>query len=76
MTINEFGMFLDDVLKELNSDYEAKRYKNMVLQPIKIQVLENGTFDKWLKSKNKLGGQNKIPRLSNTRDFLDELFKI
>jgi len=74
--INEFGMFLDDVLKELNSDYEAKRYKNMVLQPLKIQLLENGTFDKWLKSKNKLGGQNKIPRLSNNRDFLDELLKI
>jgi len=74
--INEFGMFLDDVLKELNSDYEAKRYKNMVLQPLKIQVLENGTFDKWLKSKNKLGGQNKISRLSNNRDLLDELLKI
>lgn len=74
--IKEFGEFLDDVLKELNSDYEAKRYKNMVLEPLKIQVLENGTFDKWLKSKNKLGGQNKIPRLANNREIIEELLKI
>lgn len=74
--INEFGRYLDGVLQELNSDYEAKRYKNMVLEPLKIQVLENGVFDKWLKSKNKLGGQNKIPRLSNNRDIIEELLKI
>jgi hypothetical protein len=76
LNLEDFASYLDEVLQELNSDYEAKRYKNMVLEPLKIQVMENGTFDKWLKSKGKLGGQNKIPRLANNREIIEELLKI
>ncbi len=67
---------LDDALKSVNSDYEAKRHKdlNLVL-PVVIPV-PRGTFNKWLKTKNKLGGQNKVPRLSNSREYLEDLYLI
>lgn len=71
-----FGDALDNALKSLNSDYEAKRYKNMLLQPPSIQSLKKGTFYKWLKSKGKLGGQHKVPRLLNNRTTLEEVLKI
>lgn len=64
---------LDQELKRLNSDYEAKRHKNMTLGPPQVTVLPSGTFYKWLKSNNKLGGQHKIPRLSNDRKILEEI---
>lgn len=67
---------LDRHLQSLNSDYEAKRYKSMVLQPIKVHVLPVGTFYKWLQSKGKLGGQHKVPRLSNERQYLDEILAL
>lgn len=70
-----FGDALDNALKSLNSDYEAKRYKNMLLQPPSITSLEKGTFYKWLKSKGKLGGQHKVPRLLNNRTILEEVLK-
>ncbi len=73
-SINQFSEILDLKLKELNSDYEAKRYDNKILQAPKIKVLAANCFDNWLKNKNKLGGQNKIPRLSNKRDFLEEIY--
>ena len=47
----------------------------MIIEFLKITVVENGTFDLWLKSKNKLGGQNKVPRLSNTREYVDQILK-
>ncbi|MFA6367005.1 MAG: GH3 auxin-responsive promoter family protein [Bacteroidales bacterium] len=72
----KFFEILDITLKELNSDYEAKRYKNIILQKPKINIVEKGTFYLWLKSKGKLGGQNKIPRLANNRDYLDEILKL
>lgn len=72
---DRFGILLDEALRSLNSDYDAKRTKNMILEPIKITVLENGTFDKWLKSKGKLGGQNKVPRLSNNRLYVDQILE-
>lgn len=72
----KFFEILDITLKELNSDYEAKRYKNIILQKPKINIIEKGTFYLWLKSKGKLGGQNKIPRLANNRDYLDEILKL
>jgi len=71
--INGFINSLDNELKKLNSDYEAKRYKNIALETPNIKCLSEGTFDKWLKKKKKLGGQNKIPRLSNNRKYLDDI---
>jgi hypothetical protein len=74
--IQYFAETLDNALKSLNSDYEAKRYHNMVLKdPIVISVPRN-TFYRWLKKKGKLGGQNKVPRLSNDRKYLDEIMAI
>jgi hypothetical protein len=68
-----FQKILDDKLKEVNSDYEAKRHKNMALKPPIINYAEKGLFYEWLKRKGKLGGQHKVPRLSNNRTYLDEL---
>jgi len=71
--IDQFMSDLDARLQELNSDYEAKRYKNMTLDPLEIHVGRANLFHDWLKERNKLGGQNKIPRLSNSREFIDVL---
>lgn len=68
-----FVDLFDEGLKEVNSDYEAKRFNDYVLAYPKVTKLENGTFYNWLKNKNKLGGQNKVPRLSNNRTYLDEI---
>jgi hypothetical protein len=68
-----FTSVLDQTLRSVNSDYDAKRYKNMTLLPPKITTLEPGTFYRWMQKRGKLGGQNKIPRLSNDRKYLDEL---
>lgn len=69
----EFSAILDRSLQAINSDYEAKRYKDITLQPLEIVVARPGLFDEWLKAKGKLGGQHKIPRLSNSRQYIDEL---
>lgn len=74
--IDYFAETLDNALKSLNSDYEAKRYKNMVLRPPEIHTMPTGTFYQWLKKKNKLGGQYKVPRLSNDRKYVDEIMKM
>ena len=71
-----FTEFLDNALKALNSDYEAKRYNNMTLKMPKVHVARPNLFYDWLKSKDKLGGQHKIPRLSNDREYLDELLRM
>jgi hypothetical protein len=71
--IELFVNILHSSLRKINSDYDAKRTKNMVLDLLKITVLENGVFDRWLKSKGKLGGQNKVPRLSNDREYLEQI---
>jgi hypothetical protein len=68
-----FTAVLDKALKSLNSDYEAKRYNNYVLQLPIVKIAPPGTFYNWLKSKNKLGGQNKVPRLANDRKFIDQI---
>jgi len=73
--IQEFGIILDESLKSLNSDYESKRSHDLVLELLDITVLKNGTFDQWLKSKGKLGGQNKVPRLANTREYVDQILE-
>ncbi|MEK6151901.1 GH3 auxin-responsive promoter family protein [Flavobacteriaceae bacterium 3-367] len=74
--LNYFTEFLDNALKSLNSDYEAKRYNNMTLKMPKVHVARENLFYDWLKSKNKLGGQHKIPRLSNDRGYIDELLQM
>ena len=73
INIQEFQKILDETLQSLNSDYEAKRYNNMTLNPLVINVARNNLFYDWLKEQDKLGGQHKIPRLSNKRDYLEQL---
>lgn len=73
--INYFTELLDNALKSLNSDYEAKRYNNMTLSMPVVHIAKEGLFYKWLKKKGKLGGQHKVPRLSNSREFIEELLK-
>lgn len=68
-----FTELLDAELKKLNSDYEAKRYNNMTLNMPKVHVARARLFHDWLKEKDKLGGQNKVPRLSNSREYVEEL---
>ncbi len=70
-----FAATLDRKLQELNSDYEAKRYKDITLQPLEIVEAHQGLFDEWLASRGKLGGQHKVPRLSNERTIIDQLLK-
>ena len=74
--INKFAEILDLSLQSLNSDYEAKRYKDSTLELPKIIKGRKNLFYDWLRSRNKLGGQNKIPRLSNSREYVEELLGI
>lgn len=69
----EFARILDETLQQINSDYEAKRYKDITLQPLELVVAHDGLFHRWLASKGKLGGQHKVPRLSNSRTYIDEM---
>lgn len=73
---NEFSMLLDRSLQEVNSDYEAKRFNNLTLKAPTVHAARQRLFYDWLKEKDKLGGQHKVPRLSNTRDYLDELLNL
>lgn len=75
-SVEEFASVLDKSLQTINSDYEAKRYKDITLQPLEIVVAKEGLFDDWLKGKGKLGGQHKIPRLSNSREYIEELLEM
>lgn len=68
-----FQKVLDETLQTLNSDYEAKRCNNMTLNPLVINIARENLFYDWLKERDKLGGQHKIPRLSNQRDYLEQL---
>lgn len=72
--IDKFAEILDSTLKSLNSDYEAKRHKDINLVRPVVRKVPLGTFNNWLKSKNKLGGQNKVPRLYNSREIIEELY--
>ena len=74
--IDEFTEALDSALKSVNSDYEAKRYKNIALRMPIVHILQRGTFRKWLKKKGKLGGQHKVPRLNNDRHFIEEILEL
>jgi len=70
----KFTDLLDNTLKSVNSDYEAKRFKDINLVKPIVRPVPPGTFMQWMKSKKKLGGQNKVPRLSNSREFIEELY--
>ena len=72
----QFQSVLDQELKRLNSDYEAKRYKDMTMILPKINVAQQGLFYRWLEHKKKLGGQHKVPRLSNDRKLMDSLLEM
>ena len=74
--IKQFIIDIDTYIQKVNSDYKAKRYLNITLDIPKIYVARENLFYDWLKRKNKVGGQNKIPRLSNNRIFFDELLSI
>lgn len=74
--LNRFTSLLDWKLQEINSDYEAKRYKNITLQHLEIVKARRGLFNDWLKAKGKLGGQHKVPRLSNSRKHIEELLEM
>lgn len=75
-SIEEFASVLDRSLQTINSDYEAKRHKDITLQRLEVVVARHGLFESWLKGKGKLGGQHKIPRLSNSRQYIEELLSI
>ena len=71
-----FNELLDQTLREVNSDYDAKRQKDIALQAPIIHAVPPGTFLNWLRHKGKLGGQNKVPRLSNSREYVDEILQV
>ena len=75
-SLDHFVTVLDMALKSVNSDYEAKRTKDIALQLPEVVVARPGLFNDWLKGKGKLGGQHKVPRLSNTRDIIDEMLAL
>jgi hypothetical protein len=74
-SMEAFCMELDKALREINSDYDAKRYKDIALRAPVVQAVKKGTFTGWLRSKGKLGGQHKVPRLSNNRVYLEEILE-
>ncbi len=74
--LEEFRYILDQNLQNVNSDYEAKRYNNTTLNILEIKEARKGLFYDWLKKKGKLGGQHKVPRLSNTRCYVEELLEL
>lgn len=74
--LEEFTKVLDATLRSINSDYDAKRHKSIALSMPIVHMAEHGTFYNWMRSRGKLGGQNKVPRLSNTREYLDDILKL
>jgi hypothetical protein len=74
--INHFIYELDNALKNVNSDYEAKRHKDIALRKPLVRILPKGLFAEWLRSKGKLGGQHKVPRLSNDRKYIEQIHAV
>jgi len=75
-SISAFAKTLDKHLQDLNSDYAAKRRLDLVLTEIMVNVVAPGTFHLWMKKRGKMGGQGKVPRLSNSREYLDEILSL
>jgi hypothetical protein len=76
VALNQFTAVLDETLRSINSDYDAKRAHDLALLPPQVDIVKPGTFYSWMKQRGKLGGQNKVPRLSNTREYVDEIMKL
>jgi hypothetical protein len=74
--LDAFADTLDTLLRQLNSDYDAKRYNNMVLERLQIHAAPKGVFYEWMRYRGKLGGQHKVPRLHNNREFLEEIIDL
>ncbi|WP_162429076.1 GH3 auxin-responsive promoter family protein [Pontibacter pudoricolor] len=74
--LKQFTYLLDETLREVNSDYDAKRQNDIALQGPIVHPAPQGTFMNWLREKGKLGGQNKVPRLSNSREYLEEIMQV
>ena len=74
--LEEFTRLLDQKLRQVNSDYDAKRYKDIALKMPVVHQAKAGLFEAWLERKGKLGGQHKVPRLSNSREFLEEILEM
>jgi hypothetical protein len=74
--LSHFTYELDAALKSINSDYDAKRYRDIALRMPLLHPLPAGTFNRWLRSKGKLGGQHKVPRLSNDRRYIEEILSL
>lgn len=72
-SLEEFGRILDETLRQINSDYDAKRQHDLALIAPLIRSVEEGTFYNWMKKRGKLGGQNKVPRLYNSREYVDDI---
>lgn len=75
-SIEKFTHHLDQKLREVNSDYDAKRQDDLALVEPKVHSVDTGTFYKWMKKRGKLGGQNKVPRLSNSREFVEDILEM
>lgn len=75
-SLADFARILDESLQHINSDYEAKRYKDITLQPLELIKARPGLFNDWLKQKGKLGGQHKVPRLSTKRDIIEQVLAL
>ena len=75
-SLDEFARLLDEALQRINSDYEAKRHKDITLQRLEIVKARKGLFNDWLKSRGKLGGQHKVPRLNNNRDIIEQVLRL
>ena len=73
---DQFARILDETLRSINSDYDAKRAHNLALDEPKVHSAGEGTFYNWMKRRGKLGGQNKVPRLANSREYVDEILKL
>jgi hypothetical protein len=74
--LSEFRAVLDETLRKVNSDYDAKRTMDIALVAPTIHPVSEGTFYNWMKKRGKLGGQNKVPRLSNSREFVDDILSM
>lgn len=75
-SLEQFGKILDESLRNINSDYDAKRQHDFAIVAPKIHSVQEGTFYNWMKKRGKLGGQNKVPRLFNTREYVDDILKM
>jgi hypothetical protein len=74
--VAEFMRVLDETLRSVNSDYDAKRAHDLALVPPIVHCVEEGTFYNWMKQRGKLGWQNKVPRLSNSREYVEDILKM